>query len=272
MTAKRRLKRHYWAGITSSVKHVMNPISEEGVSHAFKAHFCLAGPKLQSAFDEFSNSPTGRRLLKDRPNLGDHLAEVASVKDAPEGSFARAYREFLEADTNAMLDTRTLASHAHVDVLAEQLGWDEDIAWFVERMANTHDLFHVLAGYGPSLANEGGVIMFTMSHSRMRRGLLAAFLWTFRPRVGWRRWHRYLREGWKRGAETADAGQLLAAYYVELLPLPLEQVRRELGIPSHTEPAGGTSDWFNMKRYRRFLSGYGALDKDTSEGIAALNR
>ena len=66
-------------------------------------------------------------------------------------------------------------------------------------MTHTHDLYHVLAGYGPTLANEGGVIFFTMSQSRMRRGLLAAFLWTFRPRVGWRRWHRYLQEGWQRG-------------------------------------------------------------------------
>jgi hypothetical protein len=27
-----------------------------------------------------------------------------------------------------------------------------------------------------------------------------------------------------------------------------------------------------MKRYRRFLSGYGALDEDMADGIAALNR
>ena len=113
--------------------------------------------------------------------------------------------------------------------------------------------------------------MFTFSHSRMRRGLLVAFLWTFRPNVGWRRWHQYLREGWRRGAETAKAGHLLAAYYEELLPLPLEQVRRELGIPSYTEPAE-ISEWFNMKRYRRFLSGYGALDKDKADGVAAMNR
>ena len=271
MTTQRRLQRRYWAGITSSVKHVMNPISEEGASHAFKAHFYLAGPRIQSAFDEFTAHPTGKRLLQDRPNLGDRLAEVARAKYPPEGSFAQAYRDFLEVDTYAIVDARKLASLAHVDVLAEQLGWDDDIAWFVERMANTHDLFHVLAGYGPGLAGEGGVVMFTMSHFRMRRGLLAAFLWTFRPRVGWRRWHGYMREGWQRGAETAEAGHLLAAYYEELLPLPLEQVRRELGIPSHTEPAG-VSNWFNMKRYRRFLSGYGALEKDATKEVAALNR
>ena len=106
MTAKRRLRRHYWAGITSSIKHLTNPISEWGASHAYKAHFYLAGPKIQSAFDEFSNHPNGKRLLKDRPNLGDHLAEVASAKDAPEGSFGQAYRDFLEVDTNAMIDTR----------------------------------------------------------------------------------------------------------------------------------------------------------------------
>ncbi len=272
MTEKKRLKRHYWAGITSSVKHVMNPISEEGASHAFKATFCLAGPRLQSAFDEFANHPNGKRLLKDQPNLGDHLEEVASAPNAPEGSFAQAYRDFLEADTNAILDAKTLASLAHVDDLREQLGWDEDIAWFVERMTNIHDLYHVLAGYGPTLANEGGVIFFTMSHSRMRKGLLTTFLWTFRPRVGWRRWHRYLQEGWQRGVETAAAGHLHAAYYEELLALPLEHVRRELGIPPHTEPAGGTADWFNMKRYRRFLSGYGAMDKEKAAGIAAMNR
>lgn len=271
MTTERNLKRRYWAGITSSVKHVMNPISEEGASHAFKAAFSLAGPHLQTAFEEFSRHPNGERLLKDRPQLGDRLADAANALDAPEGSFAAAYRDFIGMDTNAMVDTRALASYAHVDALAEELGWDEEIAWFVERMANTHDLFHVLAGYGPSLAGEGAVIMFTFSHFEMRRGLLAAFLHSLRPKVGWRRWHGYLREGWERGAETAGAGQLLAAYYEELLPLPLEQVRRELGIPGHTDPPG-VADWFDMKRYRRFLSGYGALDEDMADGIAALNR
>jgi ubiquinone biosynthesis protein COQ4 len=272
MTEKRRLKRHYWAGITSSIKHLTNPISEWGASHAYKAHFYLAGPKIQTAFEEFSNHPNGKRLLKDRPNLGDHLAQVASAKDAPEGSFAHAYRHFVGVDEFSLMDTKKLASLAHIDVLAEELGWDEDIEWFVERMTHTHDLYHVLAGYGPTLANEGGVIFFTLGVSRMRRGLLAAFLWTFRPRVGWRRWHRYLQEGWRRGVETAAAGQLHAAYYEELLPVPLEQVRRELGISSHVEPVGGTSDWFSMKRYRRFLSGYGAMDKDKAEGVMAINR
>ncbi len=271
MTAERNLKRHYWAGIRSSVKHVLNPISAEGASHASRAAFCLAGPHLQTAFEEFSRHPNGERLLKDRPNLGDCLAEAANAVDAPEGSFAAAYRDFIGMDTSAMIDTRALASYAHVDALAEELGWDEEIAWFVERMANTHDLFHVLAGYGPSLAAEGAVVMFTFSHFKMRRGLLAAFLYSLRPKVGWRRWHEYLHEGWKRGGETAKAGQLLAAYYEELLPLPLEQVRCELGIPGHTEPPGAL-DWFNMKRYQRFLSGYGALDKDMADGIAALNR
>lgn len=272
MTERRRLKRHYWAGMTSSVRHVMNPISEAGAAHAYKAHFYLAGPKIQSAFDEFASHPTGERLLRDRPDLGAHLAEVASATDAPEGSFAEAYRNFLEVDTNAMIDTNKLASLAHVDVLAEELGWDDDIAWFVERMTNTHDLYHVLAGYGPTLANEGGVIFFTMSQSRLRRGLLAAFLWSFRPRVGWRRWHQYLQEGWRRGLDTAAAGHLHAAYYEELFSQPLEAVRRALEIPDHTEPVGGTSDWFSMKRYERFLSGYGAMDAEKAAGVAAMNR
>ena len=42
-------------------------------------------------------------------------------------------------------------------------------------------------------------------------------------------------------------------------------------IASSSEPTE-ISDWFNMKRYRRFLSGYGAMDKDKAEGIAAMNR
>jgi hypothetical protein len=67
------------------------------------------------------------------------------------------------------------------------------------------------------------------------------------------------------------AGHLHAAYYEELFALPLEQVRRELGIPGHTEPAGGTADWFNMKRYERFLSGYGEMDSEraTTTGFYA---
>ena len=50
-------------------------------------------------------------------------------------------------------------------------------------------------------------------------------------------WPRYLFAAWRRGKRTS---LLTAAPYEELLPLPLDEVRRRLGVPpaSAAHPSG----------------------------------
>jgi len=101
-------------------------------------------------------------------------------------------------------------------------------AGIVERQSHSHDLFHVLSGYGSDLAGEGAVIYFSYGQFRLPVlwGIMAGSA-LLRPRIGWRRWHRYLYEAYERGRR---ARPLVCVEYERDFPLPIEEVRRKYGI------------------------------------------
>ncbi len=221
----------YVNGLKAAAYWSTHPASEKGVSRAFEAVFSLAGPLVKKEFDVFAADPAGRRMLDERPILLNLLADTKKLAAMPEGSFGRAYHDFMSRMN--VSDAKSFAELARVDDICERLGWSEEIAWFIERQSNSHDLFHVLSGYGSDLAGEGAVINFTYGQFPMPvlwpvLGTLAAL----RPRIGWRRWHRYLHEAYLRGAR---ARPLVCVDYERDFPLPLDEVRRKYGIASIAE-------------------------------------
>ena len=226
MSDSRRFERRYLRGLRALGRWVSDPRSEDGVAHAFEAVFCLAGPTIERELKQFAAHPVGARLLEEKPDLLDFIADKGRMAAMPAGSFGRAYYDFMDRPNVA--DARAFAELAGIEKTCARLGWDGDVAWFMERMSHSHDLFHVLSGYGSDIAGEGAVIWFTYGQYPLPvlwgiLGILAGV----RPKVGWRRWHRYLLQAYRRGQECSP---LACADYERLFPLPLEEVRRQLGI------------------------------------------
>ena len=197
----------------------------ERTDQVFEVIQSLAGQSGERLFQRFRAHPDGRWLLAERPSLLATLADRQRLEALPERSFGRAYAAFMregELSTEGLVD----AAQAVRRPEAEQV--DPDRRFFFDRLRDMHDLWHVLTGYGRDPAGEAANLSFSYAQTR-NRGIgaivLAAAL------VGPKRldleWQRALWRAWRRGRR---ARPLPMVPYEDLLPLPLDEVRRSLRV------------------------------------------
>jgi ubiquinone biosynthesis protein COQ4 len=194
----------------------------------------LGGPTDEAEFQKFATDPRGRRQLIERPDLLASLSDHEALRALPEGSFGRTYLGFMEA---AGLNAKDLIEAEEAGTVA-QADLDPDRRWLADRGRDSHDLWHVLTGYGRDEAGEVGLLAFTYAlypNPGIGIILLASLL------IGPKTWNfvfeRYLQQARRRG----KAANLEFAPYEEWLPLPIEEARRRAGIipPELAHPATG---------------------------------
>jgi ubiquinone biosynthesis protein COQ4 len=196
----------------------------------------LDGPAFEREFARFRRHPDGQRLLRERPDLLATLSDREALRRLPEGSFGRAYAAFMDAE-HLMADGLVVAENAAVRSAASE-PVDPDRRFFGDRLRDMHDLWHVLTGYGRDEAGEAANLAFTVAQVPSRGVwlivLAAAVLGPWSLTLAW---PRYLLRAWRRGRHAA---KLSLARYEELLPLPLDDVRRRLRIalPLEAHPTG----------------------------------
>lgn len=221
-----RLRREWRHGLRSLGRFVTTP---SDLANSFEAMFALAGPTLDREFRRFATHPVGRKLLAERPrrDLNALLSDRAALQAMPADSFARAYLQYLGGED--MGSAQYFLEAAGLDEKAARLGWSEDQLWFVRRMANSHDLFHVVAGYGRDITGEVGVIAYTAGQiPLLPLRLLLPYLFALKPSQPLR-WSRWVYGAYRHGRDTPS---LACVDYEALLSLPLAEARREIGVPS----------------------------------------
>ncbi len=202
------------------------------LANSFEAMFALAGPTIDREFQKFSLHPVGRAMLEQDPrrDLNALLSDRRALGTMPEGSFAHAYLAYLGGDE--MGSAEYFLEAANLDEKAQRFGWSEDQLWFIKRMANSHDLFHIIAGYDRDVTGEVGVVCYTAGQiPLLPLRLLLPYFFILKPSQPFR-WARYTRDAYRHGRETPS---LACVDYEALLPLPIEAVRREIGVPAISE-------------------------------------
>jgi ubiquinone biosynthesis protein COQ4 len=195
----------------------------------------LAGNSGERLFQRFLRHPEGLALLGERPDLLATLGDRARLAALPRGSFGRAYADFMES---ARLSADGLVDAADAVAQPEDAALDPERRWFFDRLRDMHDLWHVLTGYGRDVAGEVANLAFTYAQTRNRGvGVIVLAAALLGPKTLDCHWQRYLWRCWRRGRR---AHFLALARYEELLPRPLDEVRRELGIepPERAHPGG----------------------------------
>ena len=199
----------------------------------------LSGDSFEHAFQRFAASPDGRELLRERPTLLDTLSDRAALMALPEGSFGRAYAEFMEAgqlEAAGLVEAEEMATQTYGR--ADEGPKDPDREYFGDRLRDMHDLWHVLTGYGRDEAGEAANLAFTYAQvPNLGVGFIVIAGAILGPLDLSLYWPRYLWRAYRRGRRAA---QLSSVPYEELLPLPLAEVRRRLDIdpPQLAHPEG----------------------------------
>ncbi|MCB9554280.1 MAG: hypothetical protein H6705_20820 [Myxococcales bacterium] len=105
---------------------------------------------------------------------------------------------------------------------------DDDRMWFVNRYMTSHDLQHIVTGYGPDEMGEAALSAFTLGqHYGFGLMVLTSGAIAHLGRQLGLPWFAYAWRAWRRGRR---AQPLYAAPWEELLPLPLDLVREVLAI------------------------------------------
>ncbi len=265
-------RRNLWAAARDALVWLSGPVSERGASRAFRLTVHMGGRVLHERRLSMRDHPLGRRLLDERPDLCAALNDMSELGAMPEGSLGRAYHTFM--DHPETIPGYMLSGLIYKDDWFDKIPMDEELRWAFERWIQTHDLMHVVSGYGADLAGEGLNIYFTLAYN-MGMSWRMAF-WTpfglaprlMRPDVGRRRWLGYLREAWERGSAAREFLPFESVPWEELLAQSLEDARHTLGLPALADPEMDSAEWSDESFFtRKFLASN--VDYESVRGVKA---
>jgi len=210
-------------------KVIQNPDRTDDVIEVIDA---LIGPSFEKAYQRFSRSAEGQKLLAEKPDLFAALSDREALRQMPAGSFGRVYLDFMQ---RGGITPAGLAEAG--ETARERFEHDEEIAidldreFFGQRIRDQHDLWHVLSGYGMDEAGEAANLAFSVSQfPNPGMAFLAIASIFVQPDLKTTVWARYLFQAWRRGRTLARTLPQVA--YEDLLALPLDDVRKQLRIPA----------------------------------------
>lgn len=128
---------------------------KEDTAQVFYMADCLPSVRSIRKAEAFCASELGRRLMNSEAYLPDLLDDHEALLALPRGSVAHAYVAFMRQEG---LSAAGLVAASTVPGLRR---FDDQLQWFADRLRDTHDLAHVLTGYGRDALGEQCVLGFT---------------------------------------------------------------------------------------------------------------
>lgn len=203
---------------------------KEDTSLVFKIFESLPSKTFLPRVQELALSEKGEYLRRTEPCLPEILDDHAALRRTPAGSLAHAYCDFMEAEG---------LSAAGLVAEAESLGrpkYPDLVQWFMERSRDTHDLFHILTGYGRDALGEQCVLLFTHGQSPSQGHLLIGYAGAANIKTMARGSAAPVFGAVRQAHRTGKgAPRLIEQSIRELLAQPLEEVRAAMRIPQPTQ-------------------------------------
>ncbi len=165
----------------------------------------------------FATDDGGARLLRDQPTIDSESVDFEALRALPEDTLGGAYVRFL--DENGL----------DPDLFQAPPGLPAIPAYISKRVRQSHDLWHVLTGYGTDVQSELALQAFTWRVTGMPGSGMIAFGGALRYMLdnGYRGVFRDVIRGARRGKKVAF---LPAVVWEDHWARPLDDVRADLGI------------------------------------------
>jgi len=202
---------------------------KEDTSLVFKIYESLPSKGFMDRVESLALSDRGEMLRATEPSLPEILDDHAELRKTPRGSLAHAYCDFMESEG---------LSAAGLVAESDRLGrpkYDDVVQWFGDRSRDTHDLFHVLTGYGRDALGEQCVLLFTYGQSPTHGHLLIGYAGSLNIKFEIKGSRAPIMGAVNQAKRTGrGAPPLIEQPIRELLKQPVESVRKALNIPEPT--------------------------------------
>lgn len=210
-----------------AMKHMNNLLKDkEDTGEVFHIIEALNGNSLRRNFSRFLSHAEGRARFSERRMLAPLLDNHAAFGNLASKSVGQTYIDFMKREG---LTAAGLVEESQI-LGANDPTFDDDLAWFGHRLRDTHDMFHVLSGYGRDGLGEAALLAFSYGQNP-GRGILFISNMAFRQmrkqlgrELDFKAVYREARENGKR------AGKIVQQDILAMLEEPLDVVRERLGI------------------------------------------
>ncbi len=211
----------------------------EEVFHIFES---LPWRGMAPAAEAFLTSTRGQAIRASEPYLPAILDDHAALRNLPAGSVAHAYCDFMEREG--------LSAKGLVDEFERfnngRYHFGDQFEWYLDRLRDTHDLLHILTGYGRDALGEQCVLAFTYSQQPSPAHLFIAYAGgiNLKSRVkSSAPVLRAVREGQKLGKACP---RIVETSIRELLAMQVNEARAKLGISPTRYYAQAHQVWRGM--------------------------
>ncbi len=134
---------------------------KEDTEQVFHITEALKGRKTHEQAWAFIRSPDGQRYLAEETDLPGMLDDHARWTDCGPNTVAAHYIAFMRREG---LSAAGLVAESEKFMPPEkQLG--DLTEWYFKRLRDTHDLFHILTGYGRDALGEASLLGFTFQQN-----------------------------------------------------------------------------------------------------------
>ncbi|MFN3864394.1 MAG: Coq4 family protein [Erythrobacter sp.] len=149
-------------------KLVENKEDTEQVFHIIEA---TKGKRSHALAHAFIRSPEGQRFMAEGVDIPAMLDDHARWADCGPNSVAAHYIAFMKREG---LSAAGLVAESHKWAPPESLPKDQT-QWYFDRLRDTHDLFHVLTGYGRDALGEACLLGFSYEQNHNKGILFIAY-------------------------------------------------------------------------------------------------
>lgn len=201
--------------------------NKEDTRQVFEIVTSLSGRSGKQLFQRFVATPYGRRVVTEPVKLEEILGDRDALRKLPEESLGRVYLDFMEGEDLTPDGLIDAAEEAGIDFRGETQF--EEFRRLFLHLDVSHDLWHVITGYGRDALGELCNLVYTRSQTGnpgFRFIVMIGFIAQKLERPG-APIQKALAEA-KRNSRGAN--WVLEHDVGELLALPLEEVRRRLNI------------------------------------------
>jgi len=184
-------------------------------------NICLDGDVYISLADQLLRREDGRRMLSERPSLQGNTLDLGALERLPEGTLGHEFARYFRDNKISPFET-TLELESDTDFISK-------------RYRETHDLQHVLTGYGTDVVGEMELQAYVLGNLGLRTTAFVLLNGTIgqlkAPQSGVGR-SEYLRRLWAAFRRGSASPRFLDFWFEEHWETPVVTLRARLCAPA----------------------------------------